>query len=319
MGSALRPALSTPEPEHTSKSQEIEHRAPSSGCGTPAFLPGVTQYRFGLKSSGKDRSYSYHLPANYDANKRYAVVVGFHGSSSIGAFFELDTKMSEARYSGDKIMIYPNGIDGTWAGPSYHANTSSTIPQDITFISDLLTDAKSRFCIDDTKVFAVGMSNGGGFIGTLACDALGSTLFAAYAAHSGAFYTDINGPDNNCAPAASALPLKLLEIHGANDATVKYEGGQGDGGLEPPIPSWLDWWAERNGCGEKSEETLVEGKVLHLSWACGDREGVVQHYRVGELGHCWADTEINLSQISVPQGPSVVRASEIVMEFFDGV
>lgn len=79
------------------------------------------------------------------------------------------------------------------------------------------------------------MSNGGGFIGTLACDPRGSTLFKALAAHSGAFYTDVNGPENGCAP---VKPVPLLEIHGAADKTVKYDGGQGDGGPQPPITSW---------------------------------------------------------------------------------
>jgi poly(3-hydroxybutyrate) depolymerase len=79
------------------------------------------------------------------------------------------------------------------------------------------------------------MSNGGGFIGTLACDPLGSTLFNALAAQSGAFYTDVNGPENGCAP-ARAVPM--LEIHGAADKTVRYEGGQGDGGPQPPIANW---------------------------------------------------------------------------------
>lgn len=78
----------------------VDARA-SSGCGKTQLLPGVTQYRLGLKSSGKDRSYSYHLPSDYDKNKKYPIVVGFHGSSSIGLFFELDTKMNEARYSGN--------------------------------------------------------------------------------------------------------------------------------------------------------------------------------------------------------------------------
>lgn len=79
------------------------------------------------------------------------------------------------------------------------------------------------------------MSNGGGFIGTLACDAVGSTLFRAVAAHSGAFYTDLNGPSNGCAPAKQ---LPLLEIHGSVDKTVHYDGGKGDGGPLPPIADW---------------------------------------------------------------------------------
>jgi hypothetical protein len=80
------------------------------------------------------------------------------------------------------------------------------------------------------------MSNGGGFIGTvripmkvfmkiltyaqLACDAVGSKLFNALASHSGAFYTDVNGPENGCSP---AVKIPMLEIHGVADKTVKYE------------------------------------------------------------------------------------------------
>ena len=80
------------------------------------------------------------------------------------------------------------------------------------------------------------MSNGGGFVGTLACSPIGSSLFAGFAAGSGAFYTDLNGPMNGCNP--SRKPLPFLSIHGYSDKTVKYEGGQGDGGLLPAIPDW---------------------------------------------------------------------------------
>jgi hypothetical protein len=41
------------------------------------------------------------------------------------------------------------------------------------------------------------------------------------------------------------------------------------------------------------------------------------HKLTVNIGHCWADTELNLSQISVPQLPTVIRASEIIMKFFD--
>ncbi|KAH8722978.1 hypothetical protein GQ44DRAFT_751128 [Phaeosphaeriaceae sp. PMI808] len=283
----------------------------SSGCNKKPFLPGITQYRI-IKSSGKDRSYSFHLPSAYNSNKPYPVVLGFHGSSSIGAFFELDTKMSQDRYSSNKIMIYPNGVGGSWAGPSYHKD--STVADDIQFVKDIIDDAKARFCIDEQKVFGAGMSNGGGFIGTLACDPVGSTLFDAFATHSGAFYTDVNGPDNGCLPAKS---VSMLEIHGASDKTVRYGGGQGDGGKQPAIPDWLEWWATRGACTNKTEETLNDGKVQHFSWTCNGRNGFLQHLKVADLGHCWADTELNLSQISVPQLPTVMKASEVIMRFFD--
>jgi len=212
-------------------------------------------------------------------------------------------------------MVYPNGLGGSWAGPTYH--NDSSVKEDIQFVADLLADLKATACVDEANIFAAGMSNGGGFIGTLACDPLGSTLFRALASHSGAFYTDINGPTNGCSP--SVRPLPMLEIHGGADSTVHYGGGQGDGGPEPAIPDWLGWWAQRNGCDGSTEEVLFDGEVKHLSWKCGGVIGLLQHYKVEKMGHCWADTEINLSQISVPQLPTVIRASEIIMKFFDGL
>jgi poly(3-hydroxybutyrate) depolymerase len=125
------------------------------------------------------------------------------------------------------------------------------------------------------------MSNGGGFIGTLACSPLGSTLFTALASHSGAFYTDVNGLKNGCAP-KKVVPM--LEIHGAADKTVKYGGGMGDGGPLPPIENWLEWWAKRNGCERKEEGMLDGGKVVHWRWRCDGKEGMLQHYKVQDLG-----------------------------------
>lgn len=181
-----------------------------------------------------------------------------------------------------KIMVYPNGEGGSWAGPTYH--TATTVTEDIQFVSDLLADVKSNLCVDDNKIFGVGMSNGGGFIGTLACDPLGSSLFNAFAAHSGAFYTDLGGPENGCKPDRSKGPIPMLEIHGVVDSTVKYTGGQGEGGPQPGIAEWVGWWAERNNCSGKKEDELVDGSVHRVSWTCGGVQGLVQHYRVDELG-----------------------------------
>ncbi|KAF2269716.1 carbohydrate esterase family 1 protein [Lojkania enalia] len=286
---------------------EFTSRA-SSGCGKTQFFPGITQYRFGLKSSGKDRSYSYHLPSTYDKNEQYPLVLGFHGSSTTGVLFELDTKLSESRFSGQKIMVYPNGIDGSWAGPSYH--TGSTVDEDLQFVSDIIADLKSKVCVDEKRIYATGISNGGGFVSTLACSKVGGQ-FAAFASGSGAFYTDLNG----CSPARTPLPF--LEVHGGADNTVFYEGGEGEGGLLPSIPSWLEAWAQRNGCTTKAEDDTADNKVHHLSWKCNEVKGLLQHYKVDDMGHCWADTEPNLTQIPVPQGPAPIQASALMMSFFD--
>ena len=72
------------------------------GCGKTLHLKGVDVNR---KVDG-DRNYWYRLPSNYDKNKQYPVVLGFHGSSRLGGTFDglafaADSKLSLSKYSGD--------------------------------------------------------------------------------------------------------------------------------------------------------------------------------------------------------------------------
>lgn len=304
--SVISPGLAAPA---SAPAEGIKARA-TAGCGKTHLLTGVTTYH-SLTSSGRDRSYSVHLPSGYDKSKAYPTVIGFHGSSSIGLFFEVDTKMSESRFSANKIMVYPNGVGGAWAGANY---SSVSVDEDLQFVTDLLTELRDEYCVDDSRIYATGISNGGGFVNAIACSSSVGGHFAAFAPASGAYYTDATG--DGCAPARSPLPV--LEIHGGNDASVLYGGGEGEGGIEPAIPTWLGWWAERNGCASSEVEDSFDGDVHHTTWTCaGGAEGALQHWKIDDMGHCWASTEINFSQLSVFEGPTHIQASQIIMDFFD--
>ena len=209
-----------------------QYSGDTSGCGNTRFFNGITQPRT-IKSAGLHRSYGIHLPSSYDKNRKYPLIVGYHASSSIGLFFEADTKLDEAKYTGDKIVVYPNGLKGAWAGANYSA---ATVGQDLQFTWDMLADIRKNYCVDSSRVYATGMSIGGGFVGTLACNDTVGGEFAAFAPASGSFYTDVGGPDNGCAPARKLTPM--LEFHGGADKDVPYAGGNGEGGIEPPIADW---------------------------------------------------------------------------------
>lgn len=129
-----------------------------------------------------------------------------------------------------KYFIYPNGVGGVWAGPTY---AEVSVEEDLRFVSDMIDDLRSKYSIDSNRIYAAGMSNGGGFVDTIACSELGSK-FAAFASVAGSFYTSVNGYD--CLSARSPLPF--LEIHGGLDKGVHYAGGMGYGGPLPPIPVW---------------------------------------------------------------------------------
>lgn len=65
------------------------------GCMQQKILKGVNVKRM----VANDRSYWYRLPLNYTSTKQYPVVLGFHGSSKIGAGldgigFEADSRLN---------------------------------------------------------------------------------------------------------------------------------------------------------------------------------------------------------------------------------
>jgi poly(3-hydroxybutyrate) depolymerase len=204
-----------------SLAQGVYSGGDTSGCGVSHILNGITQYRT-IQSAGLSRSYGIHTPSNYSSTQQYPLIIGYHGSSSIGLFFEADTNLDSATYTGNKIVVYPNGVGGAWAGANY---SKTTLDQDLTFTWDMLADIRKNYCIDSARIYATGISNGGGFVGALACNDTVGGEFAAFAPDAGAYYTDNHGPDDGCTPARDVTPI--LEFHGGADADVFYNGGPG--------------------------------------------------------------------------------------------
>ncbi|OKL60192.1 hypothetical protein UA08_04925 [Talaromyces atroroseus] len=203
--------------------------------------PSIADIQY-LTSSNVTRSYWIHPPDDFQQGHKYPVVIAFHGGSRLGSdadgfAMELDARLSlplvRTSYSKNKqrYFVYPNGVGGAWAGPTY---AEVSVEEDLQFVSDMIADIKSRYSnIDDNRIYAAGMSNGGGFVGTLACSEVGAQ-FAGFASVASSFYTDVESVD--CSPAR--LPLPMLEIHGGSDKVVPYAGGMGHGGPLPPIPEW---------------------------------------------------------------------------------
>jgi poly(3-hydroxybutyrate) depolymerase len=201
----------------------------TSGCGKSQDDIGKSFLR-SVSSGEIERNYTVHLPSNYSSEHHHPAILGFHGSESVGAFFEADTRFSDV--ADGYIMVYPNGLGGAWAGATY---SNASVPEDLQFVWDLLADLRQEFCVDSARIFATGMSIGGGFVDTIACNATVGQEFAAFAPVAGAYYTDNDDKYKYCKPAA---PLPMFSIHGARDESVPYDGGQGSGGELPSIPDW---------------------------------------------------------------------------------
>lgn len=275
----------------------IDRPRPTTGCGRPSPAePGVTT-TLRLTSGGIDREYSLHLPAHYNSHRRYSVVLSFHGHKRTSQYQEQLSGFSPF----DTIAVYPQGLVGTdgetaWTGAPY-----SAAADDVLFTSDLLNSLQRQLCVDPARIFATGKSNGGGFVGVLACRLAGR--IAAFAPVSGAFY-----PEGGACHPSREVPI--LDFHGAADTTIPYTGNPAKG--LPPIPEWLAAWSARDGCRSRPVSWSPIDKVTVQRWIGCDRPGDVEHYRIEGAGHVWPSTSPNADSAT----PTVIDATPVIWRFF---
>ncbi|GAA5148408.1 PHB depolymerase family esterase [Pseudonocardia eucalypti] len=272
--------------------------AASPGCGRPAPAPPGQSVTRTVDSGGVKRSYLLHLPADYQPDRPRWLVLSFHGHKRTPEYQEQLTGMSAT----DAITVYPQGLVGTdgetaWSGAPYSAPVD-----DVRFTADLIDALRGELCVDPARVYATGKSNGGGFVGLLACRL--PDRIAAFAPVSGAFYPE-GGPCNPPRPAS------ILDFHGTADPTIPYRGIPAKG--LPALPEWLAGWAARDGCATPpGERTEHGGTVRVFRWQPCGQGTELEHYRVEGLGHDWPSTRPNLDS----EVPTVLDATPVIMEFF---
>jgi poly(3-hydroxybutyrate) depolymerase len=158
---------------------------------------------------------------------------------------------------------------------------------------DMIDHLKKHFCIDTSRIYANGMSNGGGFsLNILACNSSATAKIAAFAANSGAYYQD--NSSTNCKPDTVANPcnpgrknVPILEVHGSADDTIPYAGGGRRDRCLPSIPHFVQAWAVLDGLSSTNTSTpLANGNVKKQTFG----DGLVTHYWVSNLMHSWAST-----------------------------
>lgn len=222
--------------------------------------------------NGSPRNYLVHMPDSFQDGKYYPLVMFYVGRGGTA-------HNAEVAYDLDRlpaIVIYPVPTMGqqnmtAWEGAPYSSGAD-----DIAFTSAILDEVESDLCIDRTRVYAAGMSNGGGFASLLSCKL--SDRFAAYAIVSGAMYP----PESTCKP---STPTPLISIHGDHDPTVPYYGSLTR--QLPPIESWVSMRAADNHCKAPPITTYESATIVLTSWNNCQDGTKVQNVRIEGGGHVW--------------------------------
>lgn len=265
-------------------------------------------------SNGDTRNYLLHVPRNYNESSPVGLLWVYAGRGSDNSHAESFTQFSDPKYNPDMMVVYPQGTADR-AGEDVWQGDPNAKADDIGFTLELLDGLLNTYAIDQDRVYASGMSNGGGFVANhLACDVVASQRFAAFGAVSAAYYQHRDASRRSCHGDKvkikcnnNGTKIPLVDIHGGQDHTIEYSGGYRRRACLPSIPHFVTSWAERNGMGTSNRTSRIHGGgAVHYSFGEGAADGMVQSYLIPSMGHVWASGS----------NGEVLRATDVLLDFF---
>jgi polyhydroxybutyrate depolymerase len=192
-----------------------------------------------------NRPYGLKVPAGYDGGHPVPLVVLLHGYTANGAtqaaYFRLNEQADKAGF----LLATPNGTRDLMGNRFWNATDACcdwfrTGVDDVAYIDAVIDEIAARYPVDPARVFMVGHSNGAFMSHRYACDR--SDRVAAIVTLAGMQWKD----QSHCKPSS---PVSVLQVHGRNDETVKYDGGaMPNGAAYPGAVETVDDWAKQNGC-----------------------------------------------------------------------
>jgi polyhydroxybutyrate depolymerase len=245
------------------------------------YFPNRTTARAGtIVSSGVTREYLLYVPKSYDPARPTPLVISMHPAMSWPSSQMNISHWNAVADENGLIVVYPAG---TGSGPRTWfmegRRTPSRMP-DIVFLSQLIDALEASYNVDPARVYADGLSNGGGMAFALAC-ALPERI-AAVGMVSAARSLDWAG-------CADHPPVPVIAFHGTADPVVPYGGGSTLVGPDvfPSVPGFTAEWARRNRCQPTPIESAATPDVARLEYTgCAENAGVVL-YTVKGGGHQW--------------------------------
>jgi polyhydroxybutyrate depolymerase len=175
----------------------------SAGVDTPGAL------EFG----GLNRTYQLHVPANVEHPA--GLVINLHGSGETGGQQASLTNYNAAADQHGFAVVYPDGIDLSWADGRGASMPDREGVDDVGFLVALADRLTHDYGIAPGHVFATGLSAGAFMAMRLACDR--ADVVAAIAPVAGSL-----GSAASCAP---SRPVSVIATNGIADPVVPYNGG----------------------------------------------------------------------------------------------
>jgi polyhydroxybutyrate depolymerase len=257
-----------------------------------------------IVSSGVKRTYLLYVPKTYDPAIPTPLVISIHGYAEWPAHQMQISGWNDLADRYGFIVVYPSG---TGFPKRWRTRMEAGDPQlDVTFISDLIDKLESEYNLDPARIYANGLSNGGGMSFVLSCKLSGR--IAAIGTVSGAYLL----PWDECQP---SRPVPAIVFHGTADPIVPYQGGPSRAfDLPFPfIPDWVAALAHRNGCSGSPLEIPANGEVSGIQYR--NCAADVIFYTIAGGGHAWPGGE-PMPKFIVGHTTQDIDATRVMWDFF---
>ncbi len=298
-------------------------RPDSSSRSQMAQAPTSSLQQGQITSQNRSRSFVVYLPSRYRQGDPLPLVLAFHGGRGSGEQLARNTNFNSIAEREGFIVVYPDGIRSgnaySW-NDARQTNDPNEAIDDLGFIQDLLDELMAIYSVDPARIYAVGTSNGGFLVQTLACQQ--PDRFAAFASVSATLPDPLQ---STCQPSRS---IPLVMIHGSADRIVPWAGGTvagPAGGEILSVPATLAFWRDHNGCAGVAQLTELPDRdptdgtrvVLHDATGC-PTAGSVEVYEVVEGGHGWpGSSRGRVRENLVGKISQDINAAEVIWTFFN--
>lgn len=238
-----------------------------------------------LQHDGLTRTYTLYIPANYSTAQPCPVVLNLHGYGSNAAQQATLSQMNSIADTAGFIVAYPEGLPDLSGQRQWNSGYATGI-DDVGFLNKLLDSIAANYTINQQKIYATGLSNGGIMSNILACDLNGRMAAIASVAGTMSWLQY-----NNCT-AVAAMPV--MHIHGTADIVVPYAGNAGLLG----VTVLVNHWRGRNGLTSNSTTTAypnivsTDGSNAELIVYETGSNVPVHLIRVNNGGHSWPGSGI---------------------------
>lgn len=269
-----------------------------------------------MEHDGQTRRYILHTPDGVDGE--VPLVLALHGRLGTGRGMARDSGIDDLLAGHGFAAVYPDGYQRSWNDGRGGGPAGEDGIDDVGFLDALLDEVAGQVSVDPTRVYVVGISNGGMMAQRLACER--AERIAATASVIASMPEAI---EPTCEPGAV---MSMLLMNGTEDPLVPYEGGpvssSDNEGVVLSTAATIEFWRLRAACDTQPTETTIneladDTSVRHERYAGCQGGASLELYEVVGGGHTWPGGPQYLSEERIGRVSQELDAAETIWAWFE--